>query len=113
MADKLRRSVAEGPIEHGETQPDGKVISVGAATLPHDASERAKLVDCADSALRVEARRTAKAEGDDFRRGGPLPHDASEAEAGARPPLQARHGERRDAPARARERSGEHAALKR
>ncbi|MFZ5445018.1 MAG: diguanylate cyclase [Myxococcota bacterium] len=94
VAEKLRRSVAEAPIEHGKTQPGGKVtISVGAATLPHDASERAKLVDCADSALYAS------------KRGGR--NKATRFEPGMENDPTRQRGPR------ARERSGEHAALKR
>ena len=57
VGEKLRRSVAEGNLEHGKTQPGGKVtISVGVATLPDDATDQAKLVDCADSALYASKR---------------------------------------------------------
>lgn len=57
VAEKLRRSVAEGNLEHGKNQPGGKVtISVGVACLPRDATDQAKLVDCADSALYASKR---------------------------------------------------------
>jgi diguanylate cyclase (GGDEF)-like protein len=57
VAEKLRRGIAEGNVEHGATQPGGRVtISVGVATLPFDATEQAKLVDCADSALYASKR---------------------------------------------------------
>ena len=57
VAEKLRRSIAEGNLEHGKTQPGGKVtISVGLATLPLDATEQTRLVDCADSALYASKR---------------------------------------------------------
>ncbi|MFT3707929.1 MAG: diguanylate cyclase [Archangium sp.] len=57
VAEKLRKSVADTPMLHGSDQPEGKVtISVGVATLPHDAKEQHKLVDCADSALYASKR---------------------------------------------------------
>lgn len=57
VAEKLRKSVADTPMQHGNTQPEGKVtISLGVATLPGDAKEQAKLVDCADSALYASKR---------------------------------------------------------
>ena len=57
VAEKLRRSISEGNLEHGKSQPGGKVtISIGLSTLPHDAIEQTKLVDCADSALYASKR---------------------------------------------------------
>jgi diguanylate cyclase (GGDEF)-like protein len=57
VAEKLRRSICDAPLEHGATQPGGRVtISVGLATLPDDASERATLVDAADAALYASKR---------------------------------------------------------
>lgn len=57
VAEKLRKSISDAPLEHGKTQPGGKVtISIGVATLPHDAVEQSKLVDCADSALYASKR---------------------------------------------------------
>ncbi|MBE2250256.1 MAG: diguanylate cyclase [Myxococcus sp.] len=57
VAEKLRRAVEETPFEHGAVQPGGKVtISVGVATLPTDATEQARLVDAADSALYASKR---------------------------------------------------------
>ncbi len=57
VAEKLRKSIAEGNLEHGKSQPGGKVtISIGLATLPTDATEQTKLVDCADSALYASKR---------------------------------------------------------
>jgi diguanylate cyclase (GGDEF)-like protein len=57
VAEKLRKSVADTPMLHGADQPEGKVtISLGVATLPHDAKEQHKLVDCADSALYASKR---------------------------------------------------------
>lgn len=57
VAEKLRRAVEETEFEHGKVQPGGRVtISVGVATLPDDASEQAKLVDAADSALYASKR---------------------------------------------------------
>ncbi len=57
VAEKLRRAVEEAPLEHGKTQPMGKVtISVGVASLPVDATDQARLVDCADSALYASKR---------------------------------------------------------
>lgn len=52
VAQKLRQSIAKADLAHGKNQPGGRVtISVGLATLPQDATERTKLVDCADAAL--------------------------------------------------------------
>ncbi len=57
VAQKLRHSICDVPLEHGATQPGGMVtISVGVAALPHDAKEQSKLVDCADSALYASKR---------------------------------------------------------
>ena len=57
VAEKLRRAVEEHPIPHREVQPTGKVtISVGVSNLPIDATEQARLVDCADSALYASKR---------------------------------------------------------
>jgi diguanylate cyclase (GGDEF)-like protein len=57
VAEKLRRSVADAPIPHREVQPDKRVtISVGVANLPIDATEQARLVDCADAALYASKR---------------------------------------------------------
>jgi diguanylate cyclase (GGDEF)-like protein len=57
VAEKLRRGIADGNVEHGATQPGGRVtISVGVATFPADASEQARLVDNADSALYASKR---------------------------------------------------------
>ena len=57
VAEKLRRVVEETSFEHGAVQPGGRVtISVGVATLPTDASEQARLVDAADSALYASKR---------------------------------------------------------
>lgn len=57
VAEKLRRVVEETAFEHGAVQPGGKVtISVGVATLPTDATEQARLVDAADSALYASKR---------------------------------------------------------
>jgi diguanylate cyclase (GGDEF)-like protein len=57
VAEKLRRAVEEHPFEMGRTQPGGKVtISVGVATFPTDATEQARLVDAADSALYASKR---------------------------------------------------------
>jgi diguanylate cyclase (GGDEF)-like protein len=57
VAEKLRRGVAEAPIPHREVQPDKRVtISVGVANLPIDATEQARLVDCADAALYASKR---------------------------------------------------------
>jgi len=57
VAEKLRRSIAEGNLEHGESQPGGRItISVGLASLPHDAGDQAKLVDSADAALYASKR---------------------------------------------------------
>jgi diguanylate cyclase (GGDEF)-like protein len=57
VAEKLRRVVEETAFEHGAVQPGGRVtISVGVATLPTDATEQARLVDAADSALYASKR---------------------------------------------------------
>jgi diguanylate cyclase (GGDEF)-like protein len=57
VGEKLRKSVADAPLQHGATQPDGKVtISVGVATMPLHATEQTKLVDSADSALYASKR---------------------------------------------------------
>jgi diguanylate cyclase (GGDEF)-like protein len=57
VAEKLRRAVEEAPLEHAKVQPGGKVtISVGVASLPVDATEQDKLVDCADAALYASKR---------------------------------------------------------
>lgn len=57
VAEKLRRVVEETTFEHGAVQPGGRVtISVGVATLPTDATEQARLVDAADSALYASKR---------------------------------------------------------
>lgn len=57
VAEKLRKSVADAPLQHGATQPGGKVtISVGVATMPLHAAEQTKLVDSADSALYASKR---------------------------------------------------------
>ncbi|MFO0600073.1 MAG: diguanylate cyclase [Myxococcaceae bacterium] len=93
VGEKLRRAVADTPLMHGETQPGGKVtISVGVASLPRDAVEQARLVDCADSALYASKRAgrnacTAYAEGmenDPTRQRGPRAKERS----GERPALQ-------------------------
>ncbi len=52
VADKLRRAVAEAPIQEGRAQPLGRVsISVGVANLPVDSTAQERLIDAADSAL--------------------------------------------------------------
>ncbi|MBL8953166.1 MAG: diguanylate cyclase [Myxococcaceae bacterium] len=57
VAEKLRRAVEEAPVPHREVQPTGKVtISVGVSNLPVDATEQARLVDCADAALYASKR---------------------------------------------------------
>lgn len=57
VAEKLRRSVQDAPLEHGSLQPTGRVtISIGVATLPSDATDRDLLVDCSDSALYASKR---------------------------------------------------------
>ena len=57
VAEKLRKSIAEGNLEHGKSQPAGRVtISIGVASIPLDATDQAKLVDCADSALYASKR---------------------------------------------------------
>ncbi len=57
VAEKLRAAVADAPLEHGKTQPTGRVtISVGVASLPVDATEQTRLIDCADAALYASKR---------------------------------------------------------
>ncbi len=57
VAEKLRRAVADSPIDHREVQPGGRVtISVGVSNLPIDATEQHRLVDCADAALYASKR---------------------------------------------------------
>lgn len=57
VAEKLRRAVEEAPMPHREVQPGGKItISVGISNLPVDATEQARLVDCADAALYASKR---------------------------------------------------------
>lgn len=57
VAEKLRRSISDTPMQHGSTQPGGKVtISIGVGTLPLHATEQSKLVDTADSALYASKR---------------------------------------------------------
>jgi diguanylate cyclase (GGDEF)-like protein len=57
VAEKLRRAVEETTFEHAAVQPGGRVtISLGVATLPTDATEQARLVDAADSALYASKR---------------------------------------------------------
>ena len=52
VAEKLRRLVAEAPLEHGAALPGGRVtISLGVAVFPEDAEDLATLLDCADAAL--------------------------------------------------------------
>src|SRR6185295_4298761 len=57
VAEKLRRAVAEAAVPHREVQPGGKItISVGVSNLPVDATDQARLVDCADAALYASKR---------------------------------------------------------
>jgi diguanylate cyclase (GGDEF)-like protein len=57
VAEKLRQAVETAPIAYREVQPGGVItISVGVASLPADATERDRLVDCADSALYASKR---------------------------------------------------------
>lgn len=57
VAEKLRKSICDTPLEHGKTQPGGRVtISIGVASLPHDAKDQTRLVDSADSALYASKR---------------------------------------------------------
>ncbi|MBK7858610.1 MAG: diguanylate cyclase [Archangiaceae bacterium] len=57
VAEKLRRAVEEAPVPHRDVQPSGKVtISVGVSNLPVDATDQARLVDCADAALYASKR---------------------------------------------------------
>ncbi len=57
IAEKLRKVVADIDSPHGRTQPNGRIsISIGVATLPNDATDQTKLVDCADSALYASKR---------------------------------------------------------
>ncbi len=52
VAEKLRRLVAEAPLEHRQAQPGGRItLSVGLAVFPDDAEDLASLLDCADAAL--------------------------------------------------------------
>jgi diguanylate cyclase (GGDEF)-like protein len=56
-AEKLRKTVAEAPLEEGHSQPLGHVsISIGVATLPRDSDTLDELIDCADSALYASKR---------------------------------------------------------
>lgn len=57
VADKLRAAVATATFSWREVQPDGRItISVGVASLPGDATEQDRLVDCADAALYASKR---------------------------------------------------------
>jgi len=57
VGEKLRKAVAEAPIEHGKAQPSGHVtISVGVATFPADSADQAGFIDCADAALYASKR---------------------------------------------------------
>jgi diguanylate cyclase (GGDEF)-like protein len=57
VAEKLRAAVADTSLEHGRTQPGGRVtISIGVATLPDDSDQQARLIDCADAALYASKR---------------------------------------------------------
>jgi diguanylate cyclase (GGDEF)-like protein len=57
VAEKLRAAVADTALEHGRTQPGGRVtISIGVATLPDDSEAQARLIDCADAALYASKR---------------------------------------------------------
>lgn len=57
VAEKLRAAVADTSLEHGRSQPGGRVtISLGVATFPNDAQEQPRLIDCADSALYASKR---------------------------------------------------------
>jgi diguanylate cyclase (GGDEF)-like protein len=57
VAEKLRKSICDTPLEHGKTQPGGRVtISIGVASLPHDAKDQTRLVDSADAALYASKR---------------------------------------------------------
>ena len=58
VAEKLRRSVEEAPLDFAHVQPAGKVtISVGIANLPVDSGDQEGLVDCADAALYASKRK--------------------------------------------------------
>jgi len=52
VAEKVRAAVEAVPIDHEDEQPNGKLtISVGAASLPAEATSAGDLVECADLAL--------------------------------------------------------------
>lgn len=57
IAEKLRNVVAEIDSPHGRAQPNGHIsISIGVSTLPNDATDQTRLVDCADAALYASKR---------------------------------------------------------
>ncbi len=94
VAEKLRRSISDTPLEHGKTQPGGKVtVSIGVASMPHDAQDQAKLVDSADSALYASKRGgrdkatlfAPGMEADPTRQRGPKAHERSPEQPPAEP----------------------------
>jgi diguanylate cyclase (GGDEF)-like protein len=57
IAEKLRKVIADIDSPLGRTQPTGHItISIGVSTLPTNATEQSRLVDCADSALYASKR---------------------------------------------------------
>ena len=51
-AERIRRTVAEFPFEHRETQPSHCIsVSIGVAAFPEHADEKQKLIDAADREL--------------------------------------------------------------
>ncbi len=52
VASQLRQMVEEHPFAFAETQPSGKVtVSIGVATFPDHAEDKAGLISCADKAM--------------------------------------------------------------
>jgi diguanylate cyclase (GGDEF)-like protein len=57
VAEKLRQSVEQTPLEYARFQPSGILsISVGVSHLPSDATVQEKLIDCADASLYASKR---------------------------------------------------------
>ncbi len=51
-AERIRRTVAEYPFEHADSQPLGRVsVSIGAACYPQHAPDKQELIDTADQQL--------------------------------------------------------------